>query len=95
MNFQYKKKVLIERMDKIQIMSNEINLNYLTYYSTSPDLAPINFIGFRGPLNIYNEIKNGNILVKNVDEDQMKFKSNLSEIKSGNPKYKKNINQMQ
>ena len=54
-------------MDEIQNMSNEINLNYLTYYSTSSNLAPINFIGFRGPLNIYNEIKNGNILVKNVD----------------------------
>ena len=40
-------------------MSDEINFNDLTYNFTSPNLDPINFIGIKGSLNIYNEIKNG------------------------------------
>ena len=76
-------------------MSREVNLNNLTYCFKGPNFAPINFISFRGPLNIYEEIKNGNISVKKAEEDQNKFKSNLSEITSGNPKYRKNISQIQ
>ena len=82
-------------MYEIQKMSHKINLNNLIYYFRSSDLAPINFIGFRGPMHIYNEIKNGIISIKKAKEDQKKFKSGLSEITRGNPKYKKKINQMQ
>ena len=55
------KKLLDKKMDQIQKISHEINFNDLTYHFTSPNLASLNFISFRGPLNIYNEIKNGNI----------------------------------
>ena len=82
-------KLLDERMDGIQKMSDEINLKDLTYYFTCPNPAPINFIGFRGRLNIYNDIKIGNISIKAVEEDQKKFKPNLSEITARNPKYRK------
>ena len=82
-------------MDETQKMSDEINFNNLTYYFASPNLAPINFIGFKGPLNFYNEIKNGETSVEKIEEDQEKFKSSLNEITSGNAKYRKNINQMQ
>ena len=70
-------------------MSNDIDFNDLTDYLTGPNIAPINFIRFRGLLNIYNEIKIGNISIKNMEEDQKKIKSSLIEIKSGNPKIKK------
>ena len=70
-------------------MSEKNNFNNLTYFFTNPNLAPIIFIGFRGPLNIYNEIGNGNISIKKAEEDQNKFKSSLSEITARNPKYKK------
>ena len=82
-------KLLDERMDGMQKRSDEINLKDLTYYFTCPNPAPINFIGFRGQLNIYNDIKNGNISIKTIEEDQKKFKPNLSEITTGNPKYRK------
>ena len=58
-------------------MSDEINFN--DYHFISPNIAPINFIGFRVPLNIYNDIKNGNISIEKGEEDQKKFKSSLSE----------------
>ena len=45
--------------------------------------------------NIYSEINSGNISLKKAEEDQKKFKSSLSEITSGNPKHRKNFNQMQ
>ena len=68
-------KSLDERMYEIQKMSHKINFNNLTYYFRSSNLAPINFIGFRGPMHIYNEIKNGNVSIKKAEEDQKKFKS--------------------
>ena len=70
-------------------MSGEIKFNNSSYYFKSPNLASIYFIGFRGPWNIYKEIKNSNISIEKAEEDEKKFQSNLSEIISGNPKYRK------
>ena len=53
----------------------------------SPNLAPINFISFRDPLNIYKEIKDRNISIQKAAEDQKRFKSNLNAIASRNPKH--------
>ena len=55
-------------------MNDEINFNDLTADFTSPYLVSMKFIGFKGPLNI---------------KHQQKFKSSLSEITSGNFKYRK------
>ena len=52
----------------------------------SSNLAPINFIGFRGPLNIYEEIKNVNVSIEKIEEERKQFKSKLNEITTGNPK---------
>ena len=57
-------------------MINEINFNDLTYYFTNPNLAAIKFIGFTDPLDIYDEIKNGNISIKM----QRKIKWNLNQV---------------
>ena len=54
-------------------MNDEINFNDITHYFRSPNLAPINFVGFRGPLNIYNEIKNDETSIEKIDEDHKKF----------------------
>ena len=75
-------------MDEIQQISKETDLNNLTYYFKSPNLALINFIGFTGPLNIYKEIQNSNISIKKAEEDQKKFKSNLNNITSENPTHR-------
>ena len=40
-------------MDEIQKIGKEIDFNNLTYYFKSPDIAQINFVRFRGPLNIF------------------------------------------
>ena len=63
-------------MSEIQTLSEKNDFKKLTYYFASPNLAPTNFIGFRRPLNIYNEIKNANTSIKK----QKKIKINLSPI---------------
>ena len=59
--------------------SQEIDFNNFFYCFKGPNIAPINFVRFRGPLHILHEIKNGDTL-KKVEEDQKKFKSSLGEI---------------
>ena len=70
-------------MGQIQKMSNEINFDDLTYCFTSPNLVPIKFMHCRRLLNIYNEIKNNNVSIKNAEGDQ-KFKrskdQNLNQV---------------
>ena len=75
-------------MDKIYNMSKQTDFNNLTYKYKDEDLPLINFIGFRGPLNIYKNTKNGSISIEKAKENQMQFKSNLSAITTGNPKTK-------
>ena len=69
-------------MAEMQKMSGEINFNNLTYYFKSSNLVPINFIGFRGPLNIFEET------IKQSEVDQKKFKSNSNEITPRNLKHR-------
>ena len=44
-------------MDDINKLSKDIEFNNLTYYLKSLNLAAINFMGFRGPWNICEDIK--------------------------------------
>ena len=56
-------------------MSKQIDFNDLLYYFKSKDIAS-SFIGFRGPLNLYKNIKNGNTSIKKLK----KIKNNLNRI---------------
>ena len=44
-------------------------INNLTYHFKDSDTAPIHFINSRGLMDIYNEIKNGNISIGKIEED--------------------------
>ena len=63
-------------MDKIYNMGKQIDFNNSTYYFKSENLIAINFIGFRGPLNI------------SIEKQKIKSNLNLSAITTGNPKAK-------
>ena len=69
-------------------MAKQIDFTNLTYYFKGLNLASINFTGFRGLMHIYNEIKNGNMSIEKIEEDQKQFKSDLNEITRGNTKKK-------
>ena len=71
-------------------MSKEIDYNSLVYNFKGPT-HPINFAIFDGPMYIYDQLKNGNISLQQVENQQKDFRKELSEITSGNPRYKSNI----
>ena len=77
-----------KRIGEVYNISKKINFNNLTYHFKGSNTAPINFIDFRGPMHIYNEIKNGNISIEKTEEDQKQFKSQLNEITTVNPKHR-------
>ena len=68
-------------------MNKKINYSKLVYYFKGPT-HPISVIKFEGPMYIYNQLKNGEKTLKQLEEDQKHFKEDLKEIKSGNPKHK-------
>ena len=78
----------IERIGEIYNISKEIYFNNLTYHFKGSDIPTMNFIDFRGPMHIYNEVKNANISTEKTEEDQKQFKSKLNEITRRNPMYK-------
>ena len=57
-----------QRIGEIYNISKKFNFNNLTYHFKGSNTAPINFIDFRGPLHIYNEIKNDNISIEKIQE---------------------------
>ena len=42
-------------MDEIKDLSRQINFNNLIYYFKSKDIAPINFIGFKGHYYVFRK----------------------------------------
>ena len=76
-------------MDEILEMSREINYNNLVYNLNGPT-SSINFTKFGGPMYTYNQLKNGDTTLQEVEKQQKDFKKELNEITSGNPTRKSN-----
>ena len=80
-------KILEEKIDQILEMSKKINHSNLVYdFKGSTPL--INFMKFEGPMYTYNQLKNGDKTLQQLEEEQEHFKKDLNEIKSGNPRHK-------
>ena len=54
-------------MDEILEMSGEINYNYLVY-NFKCLTAPISFTRFGGPMYTYNQLKNGDTTLQEVEK---------------------------
>ena len=79
----------INRLAEIRDSTKTIDFNFfLTYNFKGPNIAPLNFIGFKGPLHIFPSIHDGCITLEYVEKDQIKRKSELGQINQGNPKDK-------
>ena len=64
----------------------------LIYEFKDPNLAPIIFIGFRGPQDIFKSIHDGNMGLENVEKDKKRLKSDLGHINQEPKNKKKNKN---
>ena len=71
-------------------MSKKINYGNLVY-DFKGLTPPINFIKFEGPMHTYDQLKNGEKTLQQVEEKQKHFKKDLNEIKSGNRRHKSGI----
>ena len=77
----------IDKMAEIR-NSFEIDFSNLKYTFKDRNNAPIDFIGFKGPLQIFKDINDGDIPLEEVEKNQIKLKSYLGHITQGNPKNK-------
>ena len=49
----------MEKQVKYTTWVKTIHFSNLTYHFKGSNTAPINFVDFRGPVHIYNDIKSG------------------------------------
>ena len=75
-------KLLDERIDEILEMTREMNYNSLVYHFKDSHISPISFTEFGGPLYTYDQLKKGDKTLKQVEEEQKIFKSELGQTKS-------------
>ena len=72
----------LNKLPKIREFGEPIDYNDLIYYYK----APTNFIDYKGPMDIFKNIHNGDISLEEIEKEQTQFKSKLAQIKQGNPK---------
>ena len=57
-------------MDEIRKISGEINYNKLIYHFTTPGNAPIKFIKFKSSFNAFNEKRDGDKTLQEIEGDK-------------------------
>ena len=70
----------------IQRSFEPVNFYGLTYSSKDSSILPVNFIEFKGPNVIFKITHDGDIPLEDVENEQIKLKSELGYIKQGNPR---------
>ena len=75
----------IDKMAEIR-NSHKIDFNNLKHTFKDKNNAPIDFIGFKGPLRTFKSIHNTDITLEVAEENQIKSKLDLGHIRQGNPK---------
>ena len=48
-------------------------------------ISPKDFRNYQNPIELFKDLRDGNIIPKEVLKNQISFKSDLEEIKKGNP----------
>ena len=71
-------KLFDEKLDEIQELSREIDYKNLNYNFTTKASGSINSIKFKGPFSLFKNIREGDISLKSAEEDQEKYKENLT-----------------
>ena len=69
-------------------IQKKINPDYLIYKYKTKRISPEDFGNFQNPIDLFKDLRDGNINPKNVLKDQINFKSDLGEITKGNKKSK-------
>ena len=75
-------------MGEIHDLSRQIDSNDLTFSFLSPNLNPINFIGFKDPLYFYKNVFNADTSIEKAEKYPKKINLDIAVIKTGNPKHR-------
>ena len=73
------------RMEEIVHLSKQIDFNNLIYHDKGNAPAKT-FMGFKGPLIFFKNIKKGNIALGKEEEEEKEFKSKLNKLVKGSKK---------
>ena len=74
-------------------LEKKINSENLIYKYKTIGISPKYFSSYQNPIKLFKDLRDGNINPKEVLKDQRNFKSDLGEIKKGNPKDQINLTQ--
>ena len=74
-----------ERLDEVTELDKKVNPDYLIYKYKGPT-ADVKFNKFDNALSLTDKIRKGEISLADAKNNQIKFKSDLSEKKKGNKK---------
>ena len=77
---------LLNGLAKIRESSKPLDFNNLIYHFKSPNISPISFSKFKGPMHIFKSIHNGNTTLEDIEKEQIELKRDLGNIKQGYPK---------
>ena len=72
----------------MQELRSKIDHKNLNFNFTRKANGSTSCIKHKGPFSIFKKIRDGDISLEMVEEDQEKFKREFSQIKWGNPKHK-------
>ena len=81
-------KLIEERSSGFKDLQKRINPNNLIYNYKNERISPKDFRNYQNPIELFRDLRDGNINPNEVLKDQINFKSYLSEIKKENPKSK-------
>ena len=76
----------LNELTKIREYYKPIRFNDITYYFKDSRITPVNFIEFKGPMNVFDSIHKGDKTLEDIENEQEKFKEKLDYIRQGNPK---------
>ena len=64
-------------MNDIREIDKKINYSNLTYFDITPGIRQIYLIEFRGSLDFFKVIENGDKTIETAEKEQIKLKSKL------------------
>ena len=75
----------IKELAKIRESIKPVDFNNLIYYYKGSN-EPIHFSEYKGMMNIFKSIHSGDKTLEDIEQEQNKFKKEITIIKQGNPK---------
>ena len=85
--------LLKKKSSEFTNLEKKINSDNLIYKYKTKGISPKDFSNYQNPIELFKDLRDGNINPKEVLKDQSNFKSDLGEIKKGNPKDQINLTQ--